>query len=307
MNARKLHQVAFSGGATLLVTLSLAGAALAHIDMVTPVPREQGRSRDPNSNLKEGPCGQLANGRTDEVSVFAPGETIEVTWRETTNHRSYYRVAFDDDGDDAFPTFAGSGIGAEGIDPSGPCPVDGQVILAYDMADRQGGSYTLRVRLPDVECERCTLQVVQFMYDTMTPYYFQCADLALRRPATADAGAVTAAALDGGADASTATPGALASASAAPGCWSQIAPDGGRPGARDDAPDEDEPAASSAPPGASTSSDARDTGTAAPPARRSRGGGCALGPRHRGSSAAAWLLLIAGGVTLCRARRTIRK
>ena len=48
------------------------------------------------------------------VSVFAPGETIEVIWAETTNHRSYYRIAFDRDGDDAFPTFAGPGIGAEG-------------------------------------------------------------------------------------------------------------------------------------------------------------------------------------------------
>jgi hypothetical protein len=260
--------------------------------------------RTPNSNLKEGPCGQLANGRTDKVSVFAPGDTIEVTWRETTNHRSYYRVAFDADGDDAFPTFAGSGIGADGIDPSGPCPVDGRVILAYEMDDRSGGSYTLQVRLPDVECERCTLQVVQFMYDTMTPYYFQCADLALRRPGAADAGL----ALDAGSDAA-AAPASPPSAAAAPGCWSQIAPDGARPGARDatsgdDRPDDDtsDESAPSAP-GAPASGSASEP-EATPSTRRSRGG-CTLEPPSSGSSAAALLLLI-GGVTLCRARRPRR-
>jgi hypothetical protein len=298
MIARRLHQLAFSASTTLLA-LSLPRAALAHIDLVTPVPREQGRVRAPNSNLKEGPCGQLANGRTDKVSVFAPGDTVEVTWRETTNHRSYYRVAFDVDGDDAFPTFAGSGIGAEGIDPSGPCPVDGRVILAYDMDDRSGGSYTLQVRLPDVECERCTLQVVQFMYDTMTPYYFQCADLALRRPGAADAGP----ALDAGSDAAAATPPSLPSASAAPGCWSQIAPDGARPGARDTPPDDTPDESAPSPPGAASGSAVEAEVT--PPMRRSRGG-CALGPPSSGASAAALLLLIGGGVTVRRARRPRR-
>jgi hypothetical protein len=303
MIARRLHQLAFSAGPTLILALSLTRAALAHIDMVTPLPREQGRGRAPNSNLKEGPCGQLENGRTDKVSVFAPGDTIEVTWRETTNHRSYYRVAFDVDGDDAFPTFAGSGIGAQGIDPSGPCPVDGQVVLAYDMADNAGGSYTLQVRLPDVECERCTLQVVQFMYDTMTPYYFQCADLALRRSGAADAGPLLAGpllAVDAGSDAAAPAPSAPVSAAAAPGCWSQIAPDGARPSAREplpnDVPEENAPSAA-----ASASGSASEPGTTAPPARRSRG--CELEPGTSSSSTAALLLLIGGSVTLCRARR----
>ena len=91
--------------------LLLGRTAAAHIDMIQPPPREVGSSREPNSDLKQGPCGQIASGRTSRVSVFEPGETIEVTWRETINHRGYYRIAFDRDGDDAFPTFAGPGRG----------------------------------------------------------------------------------------------------------------------------------------------------------------------------------------------------
>jgi hypothetical protein len=291
------------------------GDAGAHIDLLSPVPREHGPSREPNSNVKQGPCGQELNGRTDAVTVFEPGATVAVTWVETTNHRSYYRIAFDADGDDAFPTFAGTGRGAEGIDPSGPCPVDGQVILAYDMDDRSGGSHTLEVRLPDVECERCTLQVVQFMYDTTRPYYFQCADVALRRSrspddSALDAEALEAEALDGGAlDAgargaapSDAATGASSSPRAAPGCSSQIAPsDPAPPGAN--AGSEDDVAA---PAGAAPSAAAAGAGSSldAPTAQRSDGGGCSLAARQRRSNVAGWLPLIgAWAISTWRHRR----
>jgi hypothetical protein len=291
--------------------LGVAGAAFvgnawAHIDLVSPVPREHGRSREPNSNLKQGPCGQEVNGRTEDVTVLEPGATVTVTWGETTNHRSYYRVAFDADGDDAFPTFVGTGRGAEGIDPSGPCPVDGQVILAYDMDDRSGGSHTLEVRLPDVECERCTLQVVQFMYDTSRPYYFQCADLALRRSRSPDDGALDVDALDAGArDAATpdapsdAATAASPSPSAAPGCSSAIAPsDPAPPAANPDGEDDAPPVAAASGAGGGGPS------LAVPTANRPDGDGCSLVVRQERSNVAHWLALIgAGAITGWRRRR----
>jgi hypothetical protein len=283
-------------------------SARAHIDLQSPVPREHGRSRDPNSNLKQGPCGQEVNGRTDRVTVLEPGATVAVTWDETTNHRSYYRIAFDVDGDDAFPTFAGTGRDAEGIDPNGPCPVDGQVILAYDMDDRAGGSHTLEVRLPDVECERCTLQVVQFMYDTLRPYYFQCADVALRRSrpaddseaddAVLDAGAGDAAAAAAPSDAATAS---ASSPSAAPGCWSTIAPnEPARPAANAGGADDDATAA--APPAAAGGSAA----TAPAPTAHRSGGGCSLAAGQRRAHAVRWLALV-GVWALARGRRRRRR
>lgn len=197
--SRPLSRVGCAGVVAATLLASAEGAA--HLTLTTPVAREAGAiiGRGPNASLKQGPCGQIINGRTDKVSVFAPGETIEVSWDEFVNHRSYYRVAFDVDADDDFPSFPGPG--ASEHDPAAICPVDGKVILAYDREDRNGGVHTLNVRLPDVECENCTLQVIQYMYESGSPYYFQCADLALRRASTdaglGDAGNVDAAASDG--------------------------------------------------------------------------------------------------------------
>ena len=89
-------------------------------------------------------------GARTSVNVFSPGETIEVTWTGTTNHPSYYRLASDPDSDDGFPLFAGPGIGQEGDDPIANCPIDGRVILAYELDDRAGGSHARHITLPDV-------------------------------------------------------------------------------------------------------------------------------------------------------------
>lgn len=294
--------------ATIAVGLMLASDAAAHIDMIEPPPREVGSSREPNSDLKQGPCGQVTTGRTSKVSVFEPGETIEVTWRETINHRSYYRIAFDRDGDDAFPTFAGSGRGAQGIDPREQCPVDGQVILAYELEDGARETRTLRVTLPDVECERCTLQVVQYMFDANNPYYFQCADLALRRRQALDAGAAVAELLDAatpdGGDAADAEP------RPAPTCSSRIAPlDAGR-GAprRDDDDGELTPAAGPEPSAAPRSPDLRaaaptESTTIEPSARASSG--CALAPAPCDNRSFAWLLT--ASVAACLRSRGSRR
>ena len=171
---------ALSSGSLLVIMLAAPRLCWAHIDLIAPEPRAHDLSADPNANIKEGPCGQEQNGRTTTINVFAPGATISVEWRETTNHTSYYRIAFDADGDDDFPIFPGLGTSPIGDDPTRMCPVDGHVILAYELVDGVGGGHTLQVTLPDVACENCTLQLIQYMYDTGRPYYFQCADLALR-------------------------------------------------------------------------------------------------------------------------------
>jgi hypothetical protein len=304
---RVTRRCSYRHAAALGVAGALSGGdAWAHIDLLSPVPREHGRSREPNSNLKQGPCGQEVNGRTEDVTVFEPGATVTVTWTETTNHRSYYRIAFDADGDDAFPTFAGTGRGAEGIDPRGPCPVDGQVILAYDMDDRSGGSHTIEVRLPDVECERCTLQVVQFMYDTTRPYYFQCADVALRRSRppgerasdddALDAGTRDAAAAAALGDAATAAP---PSPSAAPGCSSAIAPIEPAPPVANPEGEDDAPAV----PAASGAAAGGGPSVAAPTAQRSDGAGCSLAVRRGRPNVVHWLATLIGAWAIARRRR----
>jgi chitin binding protein len=301
------HPARVVGFPAVSIALLLAPAAAAHIDMLQPPPREVGSSREPNSDLKQGPCGQVTTGRTSRVSVFEPGETIEVTWTETINHRSYYRVAFDRDGDDAFPTFPGPGRGAQGIDPRGPCPVDGQVILAYELEDGARGNHTLQVTLPDVECERCTLQVVQYMFDATNPYYFQCADVALRRRDPADAGSASEAL-----DASLSDAAAGSEPRAAPGCFDRIAPlDAGRGSARPEA-DDDTPAPAASPrpaPSSTRPEDADDAesmaGAAGAVAARHSSGCAIVDSASDAGSCCAWLLLAAAAVLRRRPSQSV--
>lgn len=142
-------------------------SASAHIAMESPTPI--------GTAQKVGPCGDGPHVRGPDPVVFEPGATITVEWRETVNHPSHYRISFDDDGDDSF------------ADPASPTDfyTNGTVLLD-EIPDEPDGVFSVEVTLPDVECERCTLQLVQLMLDK-PPYvpgtndlYYQCADLALR-------------------------------------------------------------------------------------------------------------------------------
>lgn len=184
--------------AGLLASL-LGGSAAAHIDMLSPEPRSAGnraRTRDTNSNLKEAPCGQVVNGRTEAVTELVGGQVLEVRFTEWVNHDSYYRVAFDVDGDDDFPLRPGPAVPRVGDDPRRVFPVDGRNILAYELEDRGSGEYVMSVEVPNVDCENCTLQLIQYMYDTARAYYFQCADLSVT--ASSEAGPVLDAETDFG-------------------------------------------------------------------------------------------------------------
>jgi hypothetical protein len=165
-----------------LLVVALAAPAAAHIGLLYPP------SRYGDSVLKEGPCGATGGTRSGNVTELESGARIDVTWDEYVDHPGHFRVAFDVDGDDDF------------VDPAclSGCNTRSPEIATYsnptvlldgiaDTAD--GGLSTVTLTLPDVECDRCTLQVIQVMYDK-PPYevggndlYYQCADLILRRTA----------------------------------------------------------------------------------------------------------------------------
>ncbi len=149
----------------LALLCAFASSAKAHIQLEYPPHRY--------SDQKNGPCGAEEDYRTDEVTVFEPGETITVEWEETITHPSHFRIAFSLDGTDDFED---------------PADFDdfytNEAVLADDIPDREeGGHYEYEVELPSQACERCTLQVIQVMYDR-EPYgpgslYWQCADVQL--------------------------------------------------------------------------------------------------------------------------------
>jgi hypothetical protein len=153
-----------------------AAPALAHIELLDPVPRAYGQSE---GNLKKQPCGQTVDGRTDRVDVLRPGQTIVVRWNEFVNHESYFRIAFEMDGDD-FVQRPPQNLSAAMDDPvAEEAAIDTGQLLAV-VADTGTGEHSATVTVPTQECENCTLQLIQFMYGRADSYYYQCADIAIR-------------------------------------------------------------------------------------------------------------------------------
>jgi len=143
------------------LVLALGSSATAHIALMSPPPR--------TADQKAGPCGVAGSTRGTTVTTYAPGETITVEWNETVGHPGHYRIAFDDDGNDAF------------VNPN--MPDDNFAFTLVDqITDRDGEThYTQSVKLPTTPCANCTMQLVQVM-TTAVPYnsfYFQCADITL--------------------------------------------------------------------------------------------------------------------------------
>jgi MYXO-CTERM domain-containing protein len=195
-----------------MATMLASRMASAHISL------EEGgthKSRYGDGEIKGGPCGRLNGARGPNVYTYAPGQKITVSVIESIPHPGYFRIAFDNDGDDAFVTPRS----IKPLDPNRKCPNDptdqcgmsdfynspavlpGMDNLNPHLTARFGTKYTWEVTLPDVECTHCTLQVLQVMEDDLThgPYdtrpgvgvedvYFQCIDLVLKRSNDAGTG-----------------------------------------------------------------------------------------------------------------------
>jgi hypothetical protein len=176
-------RIAFSFAIALSGSLFCATPALAHIDLISPVPRAPGT---PDTNLSQGPCGQRDNGRlAEKVATFRPGQTIDVVWDVYVQHVSYFRIAFDADGDDSFSARPSTPSDPAADDPTALAAGEGETILAY-IEDRTGeiDHVEQQVTLPNVTCDNCTLQVIQFTYGLpiARATYHQCADLVLSGP-----------------------------------------------------------------------------------------------------------------------------
>jgi MYXO-CTERM domain-containing protein len=168
----------------LVGTTFVASLASAHVRLVSPTPRYPSPTgRDTGVDIKDGPCGRLNGTRTTDmnrITVFQPGQTIAVTFNETIQHTGWFRIAFDDNGQDAFVTPLSTAMVQMG--PTFTLPV-----LADNITDNMnGGMRTVMVTLPNVQCENCTLQLIQVMdTGTMTSWaaddiYYTCADIAIR-------------------------------------------------------------------------------------------------------------------------------
>ena len=187
--------------ACLLVVLGLCASSVpAHfsVDMA-----DTHRSRYGPGEIKSAPCGRPDGERGSEVYTYSPGETIKVSWVEYVGHPGYYRIAFDSDGHDDFkdpasirPAGRACGVGEPNCGAGDF--YNNATVLIDDFGRHDdsphGKRYSVDVKLPDVECENCTLQILQVMTEQdKAPYdpsaenaddlYHQCVDLTLRRGA----------------------------------------------------------------------------------------------------------------------------
>lgn len=114
--------------------------------------------RTDRSDIKSGPCGAA---RTDTPAVLQSGSTVTVAYLSTIFHSGDFRIAFSEANDLGFD----ENILADGI------------IDYRDEPER-----THEITLPDVECDQCTLQLIQVMRDRNPPTnYYSCADITLVR------------------------------------------------------------------------------------------------------------------------------
>jgi hypothetical protein len=204
-----------------------AGSAHAHIKMLKPTSWLKDDATG-GAQEKKGPCGPgeydgllgQTNTPSGVVTEFKGGEEITVEWEETIDHPGYFRVALAENRADLKdPTVPFTDMSKCNVDhskiPTGPHDnvlADG-ILIASSAGSRPGHpSYSYKVTLPNKPCEKCTLQLIQFM-ENHAPgcIYYHCADIKITGGSAGggDAGTSDAGAADAG------TPGAQVDASTA--------------------------------------------------------------------------------------------
>jgi MYXO-CTERM domain-containing protein len=169
--------------AVLGATMLCAGTAHAHFVLQAPAANlEQGPLGDPQ---KVNPCGQDGSGvETGMVTAFQAGETITITIDETVPHPGHYRVALAINDPSELPdepavTEGDSDCGSAAIMDPPVFPVLADGIFAHTSAFSEPQS--IEIQLPDdVECDACTLQVLEFMAEhPASCFYHHCATISI--------------------------------------------------------------------------------------------------------------------------------
>lgn len=141
---------------------------------------------------KLGPCGGTSANAGTPSNAITPaggGSKLHIRLTETIYHPGFYRVALAVKSKDELPP---DPVAITRESPRGPWSVSGAIqsnpqppVLADGLFlhhAKSGEPYETDVQLPNINCEKCTLQIVQFMedhaYNKDGGYtYHHCADL----------------------------------------------------------------------------------------------------------------------------------
>jgi len=158
-------------------------AASAHTVLVAPPPLTG------NDSAKTAPCGCTFGSGTilcpDDYTVtqLTAGAQVPVTWNETVNHDGEFRLSFSPK--------APEDLTAADMDDAAV-----QMVVPDNQA---GGLVTQMFTVPNTPCDKCTIQVRQFMEGADPPYYFTCAAVKIVAGTSAGAGGGAASGSGGGA------------------------------------------------------------------------------------------------------------
>lgn len=174
-----------------LTTLTFGSSAAAHFELDAP----KAASATQNGGKGPSPCGPDTS-TTDNVTEVMGGSMLELKIRETVFHPGHYRVALAINSRDEIDPAKPNGLkepvvkDAQGmvLDPEGPgnsstaaimnppvFPVlaDGLFPHTMDMDPFEG-----EVAIPNITCNSCTLQVIEFMGSHAADYFYRhCANL----------------------------------------------------------------------------------------------------------------------------------
>ena len=186
------------------ITLPMLPASTdAHFQLVAPV--SWINANDLGDPQKVGPCGGDPTGENDEllsgaVTEVTGGSELHVKIQETIFHSGHYRIALAVNSRNELPAdptavekYTERGLysvwGAIQSPPQIPVLADG-LFRHYPAPGEPASSrpetpmepWETDIQLPNINCENCTLQVIQFMadhrYNTPGGYsYHHCADL----------------------------------------------------------------------------------------------------------------------------------
>lgn len=176
--------LAWAIGATSLLSPALAHA---HFILVAPAAAmEQDGSGNPQ---KANPCGGTGTA-TGIVTQFRAGETITITVNERVSHPGHYRVALASTeeylpAEPPITAIEGDECGMTVISEPTEEPVldDGIIVadgLFVDLTPADGEQSVQVTLPPDVSCEQCVLQVIEYMSSHGAPcFYHHCANVSI--------------------------------------------------------------------------------------------------------------------------------
>lgn len=164
------QSVCFAIGAVALLTPS---SASPHFILFEPTNMLiQDEVGDPQ---KLAPCGGRSNNPgtpTNAISQARGGDMLHIKIREAIFHPGHYRVALAVNSQDELPpdpvtttreTPRGPFSVSATIDPNPKPPVLADGLFVHTERPAPGSFHEADIRLPNINCEKCTLQIIQWM------------------------------------------------------------------------------------------------------------------------------------------------